>query len=629
MPFRSMLATWSLFAGVIFSSCTLIGWCDSAAAQETTEAIVPRLRQDVSYLADDQRQGRGPGSQGLNDSGQMIAERFVELGLTTQLFSGTPFQDFSIDDGFQLSDSQQTEAHPKNWLRLIVHGQSDQANKSLGLSQQWTPLSLGVSGQFSGKLAFVGYGITHKSFQYDDYAGIDVSGKIVIVLRKQPQQAEKKSRIGSRNSRYSYFSTKASNAAAHGAVAMIVVNDFVTAQSQEGDRLLGINDGGRASGKSIPVMQLLRSEIEPIIHNSTGKTLRELEAQIDQDLQPASYLLTDVSVDGATAIEPRKSNVRNVVGLLPGRGQLSDQYIVVGAHYDHVGMGGPGSLAPGTIAVHNGADDNASGTAVLLEVARQLSSDDSPSRRGVLLIAFSAEERGLLGSKHYVRHPLYPNDQTKTMINLDMVGRMHDGDLVVYGTGTASQFPSLLDDLASSWQVSISPQSAGYGPSDHQSFHEVGVPVLHLFTGLHNQYHRPSDDIDLLDFDGMAKIAQLSTDLVRRLMLADQPVTSLRNATRATISSNPGWSKAILGVTMVADAAKCVIASVAHESVAQQAGLSIDDVIVQVNEHEISSSSDLVQVIGRYRPGDEISIQLLRGDVPLEITMKLGGVKNQ
>jgi hypothetical protein len=376
-------------------------------------------------------------------------------------------------------------------------------------------------------------------------------------------------------------------------------------------------------------MQLLRSEIEPIIHNSTGKTLRELEAQIDQDLQPASYLLTDVSVDGATAIEPRKSNVRNVVGLLPGRGQLSDQYIVVGAHYDHVGMGGPGSLAPGTIAVHNGADDNASGTAVLLEVARQLSSDDSPSRRGVLLIAFSAEERGLLGSKHYVRHPLYPNDQTKTMINLDMVGRMHDGDLVVYGTGTASQFPSLLDDLASSWQVSISPQSAGYGPSDHQSFHEVGVPVLHLFTGLHNQYHRPSDDIDLLDFDGMAKIAQLSTDLVRRLMLADQPVTSLRNATRATISSNPGWSKAILGVTMVADAAKCVIASVAHESVAQQAGLSIDDVIVQVNEHEISSSSDLVQVIGRYRPGDEISIQLLRGDVPLEITMKLGGVKNQ
>lgn len=600
--------------------CCIASWCISASAQEANEEIQQRLRMDVSYLADDQRQGRGPGSNGLLEAGQMIAQRFSDLGLITSLFDGKPFQDFSIDDGFQLTQPQPTDVEPVNWLRL-----NNQISNNLELGQQWTPLSLGASGQFSGKLAFVGYGMTHRTIDYDDYAGMDVRGKIVVVLRKQPQQSDKNSRVGSRNSRYSYFSTKASNAAEHGAVAMIVVNDFVTAESAEGDRLLGINDGGRGLSRSIPVMQVLRSVIEPLIQTSSGKSLREIEAQIDQQLQPASFELTDVTTSGATAIEPRKSSVRNVVGMLPGRGRLSDQFIVVGAHYDHVGMGGPGSLAPGTIAVHNGADDNASGTAVLLEIARQLSNDDSPNRRGLLLIAFSAEERGLLGSKHYVRHPLYPNHQIKAMINLDMVGRMHDGDLIVYGSGTAAEFPDLLNELASTWQMTISPQTAGYGPSDHQSFHEVGVPVLHLFTGLHNQYHRPSDDIELLDFTGMSQISQLSTDLVKRLLLSENPVTGLRNATRAKISSNPGWSKALLGVTMVADAQQCVIATVSQEGVASQAGIMPGDVVVQVNEHEITSSSDLIQVISRCRPSDEVKIQILRSQLPMEFQVKLGG----
>ncbi|MBX3422518.1 MAG: M20/M25/M40 family metallo-hydrolase [Pirellulaceae bacterium] len=590
--------------------------------QESPEAVQERLRADVTFLADDEREGRGVGTHGLEAAAQMIATRFSELGLTTDLFAGSPFQSFSIPNGSQVALQSTPDLPPKN--RLVF--QSVQPLE-LTLSTDWTPLSLGANGSFSGPVAFAGYGISSVEHQYDDYAGLDVDGKVVVIIRKQPRLMNSDSSFRSTRSttRHAYFSTKLANAAARGAAAIIFVNDRETLQDQEAERLFLIDEAGKAlSTTRIPVMHVLRDAIDPLIQQCTGRPLAEWEQKIDADSKPASQLLAGVTVSGAVLIEPRQSQVHNVVGLLPGSGTLANEYVVLGAHYDHVGMGGPGSLAPGTIAVHNGADDNASGTAVLLEAARQLSVNTSVDRRNIVLIAFAAEERGLLGSKHYVRHPRFPLEQTKAMVNLDMVGRMHDGALIVYGTGTASEFPGWVEDLRRPLDIQVSLQSAGYGPSDHQSFHEVGMPVLHLFTGMHNQYHRPSDDSHLIDYPGMVRVTQFTVSVMQHLATHPVPPTLRVNRSQAKIATNPGWQRAVLGITMDSRAQNCLVASVSLDSPAMQAGLRPGDVIVRIDDHVIDSSRDLTRVMSRFRAGEVVRVELAREENLLTVSIQLG-----
>jgi hypothetical protein len=591
------------------------------AAQEDPGSMEQRLKVDLDYLAADEREGRGVGTDGLQEAGEMIAQRFAELGLKTDLFGDQPFQDFTITDGFEAAMPDSPDQAPKNRLNI-----SGQHSADLEFGVQWMPLSLGSNGEFSGELVFVGYGISAPDLEYDDYADIDVAGKVVVVIRKQPFQAKEDGKFGNaRSSRNAYFSTKESTAAGKGAAAMILVNDFMTVDNDDGDRLFSVSDGGRAIGsETIPTMHVLRDAIDPILQQALGKSLRELEALIDESGQPASQPLTGVVAAGATEIQRRQAPVRNVIGLLPGAGALADEYVVVGAHYDHVGLGGPGSLAPGTIAVHNGADDNGSGTAALLEIARQLSQDSSPDRRNILFMAFTAEERGLLGSKHYVKYPLFPLEKTVAMINLDMVGRLHDGSLTVYGTGTAVEFPGLLSELADPLALELNQQAAGYGPSDHQSFHEVGIPVMHFFTGLHNQYHRPTDDVDLIDFPGLTKITSFGAELTRRIATEKTPPTRLKNESRARIGPNPGRRRAVLGVNLDASSQQCVVSAISPESAAEKAGILVGDVIVQIDDRNIEGTDDLLQAMQFYRVDDEVTVKVLREQESLELKVKLG-----
>lgn len=592
-----------------------------AYCQELPNALEQRLKADVEYLASDEREGRGIGTQGLLDSGAMIAERFADLGLNTNLFGDSPYQVFTIQDGFEATEPADASQPAKNWFQITGQTHADPE-----LGRHWMPLSLGANGEFSGQLVFAGYGISASDLHYDDYADLDVTGKVVIVIRKQPQQGRPDSRFGeAQNSRYAYFTTKETNAALQGAAALILVNDSVTADGEAGDRLFGVSDGGRAMGsKTIPTLHVLREFIDPIIQAGTGKSLRELEELIDQTDKPASQPLSNLVASGATDIQRKQTEVRNVVGLLPGRGSLANEYLVVGAHYDHVGMGGPGSLAPGTFEVHNGADDNASGTAVLLEVARQCSADDSENRRGILFIAFTAEERGLLGSKHYVRHPPIPIERTTAMINLDMVGRLEGGSLTAYGSGTAVEFPALLEELSRQTGLRLDLQAAGYGPSDHQSFHEVGLPVIHFFTGMHNQYHRPSDDAHLIDWRGMSLVAELTSGLTMNLAKRPQQLTRLRSEGRARIGPNAGRPRAVLGINLDGSSEQCVVSVVNENSPAMKAGIQIDDVIIGIGENLIQSTSDLLRAMRGYRVGDEVSVRVVRAGEEIELNAQLG-----
>ncbi len=591
-------------------------------AEDVLTATIGRLTADLSFLADDEQEGRDVGSDGIARAAELIAGRFAELGLEVDSFDGTPFQDFTIPGPAEAGAADQ------NTLTLTS---GDESIAGV-LGEDFTPLSLGSSGKFDGPLVFAGYGITAPELDYDDYDGLDVEGRVVVVLRKEPGQNDPDSKFdGKRNSQYAYFSSKELNAAVHKVGALILVNDSQTVKAAGGeDRLLTTTAAGRAvSSSQVPTLYCSRSLIDPLVKQATGRSLQELEAEIDSDGQPRSQPLGAVSASGETLIEQSKIPVRNVVGFLPGRGPLAEEYVVVGAHYDHVGMGGAGSLAPGTTAVHNGADDNASGTATLLEVARRLSADQSESRRGLIFIAFTGEEKGLLGSKHYVRNPRWPLENTVAMVNMDMVGRLNENTLIVFGIGTAESFDSLVERLNETAEFNLDKRAAGFGPSDHSSFYEADIPVFHFFTGLHNDYHRPSDDVERVDFVGMARIATMVSQLVAELVTAEQRPRLLKSSAVAQVGRRSAnrprrGSRAVLGVSLDLSSGDARVAQVAGGGPGAEAGLVAGDRIIKIDEQQIASIEDLRAVMRSKKPGDKVLVTIERESEAMEIEVKLG-----
>ena len=319
----------------------------------------------------------------------------------------------------------------------------------------------------------------------------------------------------------------------------------------------------------------------------------------------------------------------NVAALLPGTDPtLRDEFVIVGAHYDHLGLGGYGASRDTLVAVHNGADDNASGTVALFRIAEQLKR--TGTRRSVLFLAFSGEELGLLGSQAYVRSPLEPLARTVAMVNLDMVGRLRNGKLIVYGTGTAAEFPTLLDSLNAARQFDLRKIPDGFGPSDHSSFFGMKRPVLHLFTDLHDDYHRSTDDVEKINFDGLAQVAGFAADVVRAVAnrraaltfqdqaaghglvavapgRADAPASGVapRGGARAWFGSIPD---------MAGDVAKGVLFSgVSAGSPAEKAGLMMGDILVRIGDSEIADLQAMTDALNSYKPGDVARVVVLRG----------------
>lgn len=590
----------------------------SAHGEDAVAAAVSRLAGDVKFLADDALKGRDVGSEGIARAGELIAERFADLGFETKIFGDSPYQDFTIPGPPGLG------APEKNSLTISA----EDANRELVLGENYNPLSLGSSDSFSGQLVFAGYGITAPEFGYDDFEGIDVEGKIIIVLRKEPQQNLEDSLFdGTRNSQYAYFSTKEANAAMRKAAAVIMINDAKTVASAGEDTLLPVDGGGAAlTNDRIPTVFATRATLEPFVKKATGKSLTELEEAIDVDLKPQSQVLEGISVSGQVDVRNTEIPGRNVIGFLPGSGDLEDEYVVVGAHYDHVGMGGSGSLAPGTIAVHNGADDNASGTATMLEIARRMSENKSENRRSLIFMAFSAEEKGLLGSKYYARYPRWPLEDTVAMVNLDMVGRLANNTLTVYGTGTAEGFSELLDRHNTETKMLLDKREAGFGPSDHSSFYEKDVPVFHFFTGLHNNYHRPSDDFELVNLSGMARIATMATGVVEDLAtMAEAPkrlkITGFADVGRGNAQRE---RRAVLGIQLDLEQSAPTVAEVTAEGPAAAAGLQAGDVIAKIGDSETESVEALRAVLAEKKPGDQLEITVSRDSETQVLTIVLG-----
>ncbi len=594
-----------------------------------------RLRTDLKFLASDQLGGRGTYTPGIDLAADYIAQKFAAAGLDIRRFDNSPFQRFS----------HFTEPALGAGNELTILGPS-QRLAHLKVGKDFTPLSISHPGEFKLPLVFVGYGITASPLGYDDYANIEVTGKAAIVLRHEPQQDNPSSVFdGTRNSKYAYLDRKIANAVRHGVKALIFCNDRYSVDALQAasggltprsssfgdDRLMNFDVHGQLSQQPIPVIHCHRELVDQLLKTAGERDLASLEQQIDRELKPASRELPDWEVAGAVSIQQKANSLKNVIGVLDGRNKTAHEVVVIGAHYDHLGMGGFGTLAPWTVAIHNGADDNASGTAAMLEIARRLADRRSQLRRSIIFIAFSAEEKGLIGSEHYVSNPLFPLKNTVAMLNLDMVGRLRK-QLTVYGTGTARHFGSTVSRLAKQHKLPISSSPGGYGPSDHSSFHARGIPVLHFFTGLHEDYHRPSDDYDKLNYKGVSQITDLVTELAYELATAEQrpePTSTDAYASTLTLRSprennHSTTAKGIdLGVAVHSEPVGGGLKSVrvSKYSPAADAGMRPGDIILKVTGQPVNDASEIHRLIQQAENGGPIPLVVRRAGLELEFTV--------
>lgn len=478
-------------------------------ARAATPAIDPEmLLGHVKVLAADDMQGRANGTEGLERAGDYIAAQFKAVGLQPGGAGSGWFQPFELIAGLTLGSGNE----------LLMRAGSQTVRLSLGTS--YSPLSVTPNDSprtpsvdlENVPLVFAGYGISAPALKYDDYAGIDVSGKAVLIFSHEPQENRRDSRLnGVQPLRETTLYAKALAARNRGARALLVVSDPTHSMDPVNYKLFALEPD--AEDHAIPVLRIARAAIAPLLQ---AWELDRIAAEIDNDLMPRSRPLAAATIDYSEFLSRKRRTVRNVVGIVRGvDDERDDQAVVLGAHYDHVGLGGRFSNSPEqTGEIHNGADDNASGVASLIEMARAAVADRSRFPRSLVFVAFAGEERGLFGSAHHAANPAI--DDMVAMINLDMVGRSN-GRVEVGGLQTAPSLAPDVDAAAAVAGVTVRRGGPGAGRSDDASFMDRDVPSLHFFTGFHADYHRPSDDWNRIDAPGTARVATLALELAARI----------------------------------------------------------------------------------------------------------------
>lgn len=498
--------------GIIAIPAALVRAADRAAPFSAKD-----FERHVRFLADDRLAGRGIGTPGIEEAAAYIAQQFEEAGVRPGGDNGTFFQSFAVSVSSRIADD----------TRLAFGGSAFPERWRLKLRDDFIPFPFSARGGFDGPVAFVGYGIAEdEEHAYDDYAGVDMRGRVALMLRYEPGwwsttavDEQENAPAAQVHSRHAYFTTKVEHAVRHGAKAVLIVNP-AGGNGKAADPLYDFASG-RAPRVDLPILHVTRAAANRLLKAGGLPSIETLQRKIEKSRKPASAMLRDVRVNGYADIAKVQTPVRNVVGLIPGRGAHADETIVVGAHYDHLGLTTNWKTPNDPKKyIHNGADDNASGTTGLILLARALTQGQPPAR-SVLLIAFTGEESGLLGSKHWVAHPTIPCKQVACMLNMDMIGRLKRNVLLVGGMGTGKSFKESVEALAKPFGFEIRSGGGGQGPSDHASFYSEKIPVLFFFTGLHRQYHQPDDDADLINFDGGARVTQFVYDCL--LAVANRP----------------------------------------------------------------------------------------------------------
>jgi len=572
----------------------------------------------VKYLASEDMRGRETGSPELEKAAAYIRDQFRSMHLKP-LSGDSYYQDFEVTTSARLGQ--------QNQLTYTLNRQK----KALKFQQDFVPLNVSSAGKVSGEVVFVGYGITAPEYNYDDYAGLDVKDKIVLVLRHEPQEFDDKSVFeGKVYTAHSQIFAKASNAKIHGAKALLMVND-VAAHPDDGDKLEKFGTTAGPANGGIEFAQV-KAEVAANWMESAGKNLAAIEAAIDKDLHPQSFafpasLAVEVNVD----IRREVKTVHNVGAYLPGD---TDEYVILGAHYDHLGLGEQFSLAPSLAGtVHPGADDNASGTAGVIELANWFSHEPK-HKRGILFLTFAGEELGLLGSSYYVNHPILPLANAVAMINMDMIGRIRDRKIYVGGVGTGTTFAELLKEVGQHHEFQAdATERGGYGSSDHTSFTTKQVPVLFFFSGLHADYHKPSDTWDKIDAPDAVQLLDMIADVMDhltdgtprpqyvRVVDPENPHGEVASHSSGTVSGYGPDFGSIPDFTEIPNGVR--FADIRPGSPAAKAGFKGGDILIEFDGKKIQNLYDFTYALRAEKPGQEVLVKVLRGDQTIEAKVLL------
>ncbi|MCE1187677.1 MAG: M28 family peptidase [Ignavibacteria bacterium] len=585
---------YAVFASFIYPQNTKIALSDAAR----------RMQSSIEYLASDELQGRLTGTRECMVAAEYIKKTFIQAGL--QPVPGNDFfQTYSFVAGAELQGVNE------------LYIKSGQSNIKLQTGE-FIPASFSGSGHFEGECVFAGYGITAPKLHYDDYDNLNVTGKFVIAFRSHPDYMNPRSDF----EEYASYRYKAKVALDKGAKGLILINP---PHPSAEDALPQFKYDRAPAMKNFPVIFLKRERAE-ILTNELGFSFAALQDSIThlKKAFPVKALTSKMVLDVHIALIEK--NGVNVIGRLEGTDpSLKDEYVVIGAHFDHLGFGDEGSLYRGPEKlIHHGADDNASGTAGVLELANQFGKAKL-NKRSILFICFSGEELGLLGSAYYVKNSFVPVKQVVSMLNLDMVGRLNtEKSLIVYGTGTAGNFKKLTDSLNAPYKFKLSQNDDGYGPSDQASFYGEGIPVLFFFTGVHEDYHRPSDVASRINASGEDSVLMYVADIARAISSnPERPVYV--NVPKKGSDKGNAWKVYVGTVPDFAfqgDGFK--ISAVNEGSPAQKGGMKSGDIMISFGGKKIANIYDYVYALKNCVPGDAVEVIVKRGEQELKLTVVMG-----
>lgn len=586
----------SLILLVFCSVYSFLGFSDPV-----TDITSGELRDHIMYLSSEELAGRFPGTEGDRLAQEYIINQFKAYGLKPGGDNGTYIQNF------QMTTS----------VAMGVNNSFTAGSQTYTLGLEFTPLGFTTDGSVSGDLVFAGYGITDQQSGYDDYAGIDVSGKIAVILRYSPNP---------HNAAFQEQSSavvKTIKAKEKGAAGVIFVSGPV---DEPDDGLLALSFSNSFRDAGIPIINITRSTFDKIFVSS-GKTISALQDEINNSQKPSSFALDGVSASIQTDVDLQQITTGNIIGILEGSDpNVSDEAIVIGAHYDHVGYGEYGSLYSGTDKViHYGADDNASGTAGVLELAQKFASEKNNLKHDIVFMLFGGEEAGLLGSNFFTHSQSFQNMNVVAMLNMDMVGRLKDNKLVIYGIGSSPIWETTIKNLNAPYNFDITYTKSGFGRSDHSSFYSQNVPAVHFFTGTHDDYHRPSDTYDKINYEGSENVIKLVYDVTKEI----DSETTAPEFTKAEEDNNENrqMGSVRIYVGTIPDYAYSgkgmKISGVKEGGPAEKGGMLAGDIIVKFGEKEVTNIYDYMYAMAEYKPDDEVDIVVLRDGVETTLKVKL------
>ncbi len=574
-----------------------------AAAQKfNPEITVKELKDDVGYLASDELKGRKSGEAGDLLAAEYILTKFKNAGLELMYENG--FQKFSLV----------TSAEIGNGNKLVL-------NKDLyEVEKYFLPYAFSANTSVTAEIVFAGYGleVEKDTLQWNDFKDVDVSGKWVLALQGDPD-------LENAQSPYIEFSSersKALYASDRDAAGLILV---AGKKFSETDQLTSLIFDKNSARYSIPVIQVTR-EVANKMLESSKMTIEKLESEIDT-LKKTINLELNTSVSVTVNVNQKETETRNVVAFLPGTdNNLKNEYVVVGAHFDHLGMGGPssGSRVTDTVGIHNGADDNASGVAAIIQLAEKLAAEKK-NKRSIIFVAFGAEEMGLVGSKAFTNKPPVETEKMVAMFNFDMVGRLDTASnaLSIGGTQTSKETETLLTDLNTGFDLAFSPE--GVGPSDHASFYLQNIPVFFISTGAHSDYHTPLDDADLINYDGTKKVADYSYLVINELANRESALT-FQEAGPKFKRTQGGRYKVTFGV--MPDFAGLEkrglrIDSVTKDKPADKAGMKKGDIITAIDGKKVGGVYDYMDRLKTLEIGQQVSVDIIRDEKETVLIVQL------